>query len=1067
MRKAVAVTLLTMCIFAYNKLQAQKTHVFHGVVVDALDKQPKAGVSIFREGAKRPVGFTNSDGKFSISLPDSSEVAFTMIGYETVKLILIDSSEIPVTVQMVAKSNSSLKDVTVMGFKSVSRQLNTGSSIVISAKDIQDNPGASVESLLQGRVAGLNIQNSNGAPGAQSSILMRGLSNVSISGSGAGATLTPTSPLFVVDGVPIDMNSQYAYGAFTSGPGISPLATIPVEDIDQIVVLKDAAATALWGSRGAYGVIIITTKRGKSEVPIVSYFGQVTYNAIPKLRSVIGGNGERAIRIAELLGYDTSYNNALKLINQTPGLSDSLNPYYNNSTNWQAVFYKPQYSYQNDVNISGGSDKLNYKTDIGILNQPGIIKNTGLTRYSLDMNALYQPTNKFKLLVSINSAIATNKKGSGIGLLQQGVGTGGSASSLLPPPSAYSANSAALAGLFDDNNNKTTALQPSIDLQFEPVTGLRFDINANYNYSSATSYNLIPSNASSNGYAQFGQMNQHTYAIYNRNQVNYTKSFGTDSKENSIHSFNIYVFDEVTSTDMRTNQNTINGIAGNNLQGPNGYNWSQTAAGTLTSLNTSRTVSFGGDLSYNYRLRYVFDFQYLTEGTSTNGPSAGYQKNPTFSARWNMQNEKFLQNWTDKWLDLSSLRFSYGTNFSPTGSIFTTYGEFDPGSNYNGQQTIVSNYKYLPNTNYKAYSTTTLDIGYEGQFFKNRLSVMYDYYYSMKDNEYYAQPLASTTGFSTMITNDYSMVSWGHELTLTYMPFQQSRGDKWSWTISANAAYNKDLLTRLPGGVRQILVNVDMGSNIGTYPVLYRLGSNPITTLVYNTKGVYATNGAVPVDPLTGRPLRTGLTSGVYYQAGDPRLTDLNGDYVIDQNDLMALGNPQPKVTGGIQSFVQYKQWSAQLSVSFFLFKDVLNSALAQRLGSFSSPTNIGDKNAAIVPIGQYNYWSQPGDNATYPNPYDFLYASYVQPFRYNQSLFYEDGSYWKFNQITLAYTPERKWSQKFGVSSAKLYLTLSNLFMITKYTGISPETVNSFGIDDPGGYPNARQYTLGLQVQF
>lgn len=1054
-----------MCIFAYNRLQAQTMHTFRGVVVDAVDNQPKAQVAIFKKGVKRPIGFTNSDGKFNFSLPDSTEVSFTMVGYEPAKMMLIDTGETTIQVKLLGTSKSNLKDVTVMGFKSVSRQLNTGASIVISAKDIQDNPGASVESLLQGRVAGLNIQNNNGSPGAQSSILLRGLSNVNVVGSGAGATLTPTSPLFVVDGVPIDMNSQYSYGSFTSGPGISPLSTIPVEDIDQIVVLKDAAATALWGSRGAYGVIIITTKRGKSEVPIVSYYGQYTYSAVPKLRSVIGGNGERAMRIAEILGYDTSYSNALSLINNTPGLADSLNPYYNNSTNWQSVFYRPTSSYQHDVNISGGSEKLNYKTDIGTLKQTGIIKNTGLTRYSLNMNALYQPTNKFRLMVSINSAIASNQKGSGIGLLQQGVGTAGSASSLLPPPSAYSANAAALANLFDQNNNKTIVVQPSLDLQFEPVTGLRFDINGNYNYNSATSYSVTPSNVSSNGYGEYGQLNQHTYAIYNRNQLTYTKTFGEDKKGNAIHSFNVYVFDEVTTTDSRTNQNNIEGIAGNNLQGPNGYNWSLTTAGTLNSLNTARTVSYGGDLSYNYKLKYVFDLQYLTEGTSTNGPTAGYQKNPTFSARWNMQNEKFIQKWADKWLDQSALRFSYGTNFSPTGSIFTTYGEFDPGSNYNGEQTIISNYKYLPNVNYKSYTTTTLDIGYEGQFFNNKLSVMYDYYYSMKDNQPYTQALPSTSGFTSMATNAISLVSYGHELTLTYLPFQQSRGNKWSWTISANAAYNKDILTRLPNNARQIIVYVPM--SMGTYPVLYRLGSNPITTLVYNTKGVYSTNSSVQVDPLTGRPLQAGLGSGIYYQAGDPRFTDLNGDYVIDQNDLMPLGNPEPKITGGIQSFLQYKQWSAQFSVSFTLFRDVLNAALAEQLGSFSNPTNIGSSGSAIVPISQYSYWSKSGDNATYPNPYNFLYSSTIQPFRYNQSLFYEDGSYWKFNQITLAYTPDRSWSERFGVSSAKLYLTLSNVFMITKYTGPNPENVNAFGIDDPSGYPNAKQYTVGLQVQF
>src|SRR5690606_34829909 len=295
------------------------------------------------------------------------------------------------------------------GYQTKERALNTGSVVTISGKDIQGQPAGDVISLLQGRVAGLNIQNNTGAPGMRGTVTIRGISNINVSGTGNESFLTPTSPLYVIDGVPVDDNTEFSYGFQQAGPGVSPASQIPPEDIEEVSVLKDAAATSLYGSRGAYGVILITTKRGKSKIPVVRYNGSAFASMVPKLRSVIGGREERMMRINQIMQFDTSYYHAVDMVNNTPFLSDSLNAYYNNSTDWQSYFYKPTTNHTHNLNISGGDVRFNYKAALGFFDEKGIQENTGYSRYNLNMNMIYNPVDRFRLESQLNNSIQRQK----------------------------------------------------------------------------------------------------------------------------------------------------------------------------------------------------------------------------------------------------------------------------------------------------------------------------------------------------------------------------------------------------------------------------------------------------------------------------------------------------------------------------------------------------------------------------------------------------------------------------------------------------------------------------------
>src|SRR5699024_3534678 len=417
-----------------------KTITVEGTVTDQSTGDPAIGISILAGSPPKPIAITDVQGQYSVNVEAGTILTFRGLSYEEVhKKVKENTPNLKISI---SPSSQTLNQVVITGYTRKTRATTTGSVARISGKEIQDVPVANVMELIQGKVAGLNIQLNNGAPGAMGRIQVRGLSSTSVSSDGF---LTPTSPLFVVDGVPVDPNKGYQYGFNQAGPGISPLSLIPPEDVASVEVLKDAAATSIYGSRGAYGVIIITTKRGESSVPIVRYTGNAFFNIPPKLRNVIGGKRERRLRIWQIRHFDTTRNAALELINNTPFLSDSLNPYYNNSTNWQDIFYRPTYNMSHNISISGGDEEFNYKTNLNYYKENGIVENTGFQRYSISMNARYQPSTRFKMMTTLNLAYGKKNNGSGVGLLQKGVAAGANTSSLLPPPSMYSDNNAALS----------------------------------------------------------------------------------------------------------------------------------------------------------------------------------------------------------------------------------------------------------------------------------------------------------------------------------------------------------------------------------------------------------------------------------------------------------------------------------------------------------------------------------------------------------------------------------------------------------------------------------------------
>lgn len=1032
-------------------VSAQEKYIVKGRVVNGEDNKPLEKVFVtINQGGKTLAGnsITDDKGKFTVTVPKGASLVFTYLGFEPIVKNITGSTD-NLSVTMKVEVNQ-LKDVVVVNYQQKKREEVTGSAVTISGKDLQDVPVTNVLQLMQGRVAGLNIQNNNGAPGASGTITIRGISNIDVQGSGDQALLTPTSPLYVIDGIPVDDPSTFQYGFNQAGAGLNPLSLIPQQDIEEITILKDAQSTSLYGSAGAYGVILVTTKRGKSSVPRISYSTSFSVNNPPALRKVIVGRGERMSRINQIITQDTSAVHAYSLINQNAFLSDSLNVYYNNATDWQKIFYKTTYSQSHNISASGGKEELNYSVNGGYSDTKGIIKNTGFTRYALNMNVGYKPNSKFSMRSSIRSSLGERNKGSGNALAQSGVASASNTSSLLPAPSIYTASNAALGVASIKNENKSVGVSANIDMSYNFFPWLRLQSATGYSYSTSTEDTFTPL-ILNNGYGKVYAYNSTGETLYNRSSLSFSKTI----KEN--HNLNLYVNEEINTSKTKGNTITQTGLPNDQIYGPVGYS-QLNSTGSANSGIESRSASFAVAGSYNYMTKYIIDLSYRLSGGSTSGPDVPWTKSPSIGLRYNFYKEPFIEKLNI--FSNASMRGSWGKTIIPTGTVYNIYGRYSTdATKYNNQTSIALDLTDIPNSALIPSTNTQLNYGMDFGFSNNRYSLSFDTYYRQSDNILRRKLIATHDAFLGVNTNETSIVNYGYEVSFSAHLLPASYAV--SWTFSINGAINKDVLAALPDGKRQFFTGAS-----DAQPIVNRIGGNALSNYLYNNTGVYQSTLDVPVDPLTGLRYRTGgtLDPGRFFRAGDPIWTDVNGDYILDNNDRVIVGNSQPRFTGGFQTGVRYKGFAFSTSATIVLKRDIINSALAERFQTFANPLTQN----ALVPISSYNFYTPQNTNATYPNPYDFTRYTLYNPFRPDQTLFQEDGSYLKINSISLSYNFDNaNIVKKLGVSSMRFNFSVSNIYTFTKYSGVNPETVSSLGRDTSGGYPNSRDFSLGLDVQF
>lgn len=1046
MKNTIIYSILIIWMSLALHVTAQTT--LRGKVVDE-NGVGLANVTVLNAATNRSMVATDANGGFNIPLTGNTTLVFTLVGYAD-RRVTIQSGQTSVTVVMEPTDQQVEEVVVTRGYVQRPKETSTGASNVISGRDIQDIP-VPIESLLQGKAPGLNIQVNTGAPGFRGTTQIRGLSTLSITGEGDASSLMPTSPLYVIDGVPLDADRASEFGLEQQGPGISPLSMIPPEDIESIEILKDAQATSLYGSLAAYGVIIINTKRGTSEVPRITYVNNTFIKTPPKLRETLGGNLERRLKLQQI------YENALTQsdidrIQGTPHLSDSLNAYFNNSTDWQSLYFRTTLNQSHNLMVDGGNRELSYKANIGYYNEKGIIQNTGYDRYSSNLRMDYSPDLKLRFTGQVYAQLGKQNKGDGTGVLQNGVAAGGLSSTLLPPPSFYLASSEYMSAVSTRNDNNVRLIRPYIEGMYEIIPGLRVTSALSYEFVSSSEDTFTPS-AANNQFSKVYSLVRRETQLYSRNSLNYSKSF------NEAHNIFINLFNEIRNVTRQEShilqQRTPNDI----FQGPLGYDgYFSRGGGISTNFKDERALSFAVATSYDYKRRYIVDLSYRMDGSSANGFGNLYTQNPAVGFRWNAHHEEWAEN--VPWMNTASIRASWGVNVMPTSTLERIYGRYDIRGNYNQQTGLGINFHQIPNPDLKPTTSMQYNLGLNMDLFGNKLELIYDTYYKKVDNLLFEEYLNNTTGFTLLASNDAAIANYGHELMLNLRPLPP--GGDFTWIFSVNGALNRDVLLKLPQDYGGQFIKWD---NTNGQHVVFRVGTSTLSNYLLMNQGVYSRDSNVPIDPATG--LRYRAASGTFFEAGDPIWLDRNGDYVLDSEDFVRTGNSQPLITGGMQQTLTYKNVSLSVFATYTAKRTILNNALAERMSLMADPFGQGNDNKAVVPLNEYDIWLQPGDVTKYPYPYAYTRSEAIRPFRYDQTLWAESGSYFKVSNIILSYSFSRDFLRRYNLQRLRVYTSLDNVITFSPYSGPNPENVTSMGRDISNGYPVPRTYNLGLNLSF
>ncbi|WP_109697839.1 SusC/RagA family TonB-linked outer membrane protein [Chitinophaga deserti] len=1071
--KAMALCTVFL-LFAGSIALAQQKITIKGKVTDAQSHSGIPGVSILDATLKKAIAITDQNGNYSVSIESDRSLLFRFIGYED-KTVKANKAEINLTM---APAEKYLKESVIVGYTTRSKGSVTGAVSMIDKKDIQDVPVANLEQLLQGKVAGMNIQNISGAPGFGGSINIRGISQLNVTGSGDEAFLSSSNPLLVIDNVPIDYDGGIDQSMLQPGAATGPLALLPPEDIESIEVFKDAQAASLYGSRGANGVIVITTRRGNSAVPIINFNNSIFLNTPPKLRPVWGGNLERDFRTFTILNY-SEYDFLAKIQLATAQfITDSLNGFYNNSTDWQGLFYQKTINSNNNLQISGGNAKMNYKANLAYQMNQGIIKNTGFNKYTANMQLNLQPNDRLRISGQLFGALGQKQRGNGGGLTGNGAGNAFS-SSLLPGPSHFLEFPELRAYLENVDDNNTVNIRSYLSVEYEVLKGLRLTSATSYDYYTDTRDRFNQAFSNNNQTMIYGFVSRRG-ELNTRNGLVYNFTTNPENSEKA-HNLLVSVFTEANIKEREDHIRDMRNGPSDFYWGPRGYSprfypgnpWNNATGHNVNGTHESATfhaLSYAGVISYNFRTKYNLDLSYRADGNSNSGTQSRYSINPSIGVRYNFTKESIFQDLN--FIDYGSIRASYGINSRPASTRVNSLGYYSIYSDYNNNPAIGPDWGIMPNPYLQSEKAFQYNFGFDASVLKGKLSVTYDTYFKKSYNILQDQFLSDVSAYNRIQVNGGAIVNYGHEMVISARPFTSAKAGGFQWNVSVNGAIARSVITELPAGIQMSRYN-DGGPFY--IDLARKVGRNPMSNYIYQTEGIYQYNSEVPVDPIRGVRYKTGRGNGTtYFQAGDPQWRDVNGDYFLDdRDDNMISGNPEPLIVGGLSNTWSYKNFSLNIYASYLAKRTIMNTAMTARLMKLTQPANIeysGELGGSvnIYDLDKIDYWKNPGDKAKYPNIYYVWRNGQIQPFRADQTLWEEDGSYFKINQITLGYTfRDFAFMKKAKLRSLRAYATAFNVAIFSNYSGPNPENVSQLGRDNINGYPSARSYTAGFTAEF
>lgn len=971
--------------------------VVKGTVVDNEKGEPLPGVSVLLKGTQRGAT-TNPNGEFSLSVPNGDAVlVFSFVGYEPQEQVVGNRTQINIKLKVDTKA---LEEVVVVGYGVVKKSDLTGSVAQVKSKELNSFPTANVLQALSGRAAGVQVTQNTGAPGGGVSVRIRGTN--SIQGS--------NEPLYVVDGFP------------TTGSNPTILNNV---DIESIEILKDASATAIYGSRGANGVVLITTKRGKSGKTKVDFETSFTSQTLIRKLDLMNANE-----------YATFYNKQAANDNLAPYFTQAQLDGFGQGFDWQNLVFQKAPMKTTSLNISGGNDKTQFSVSGSFFGQDGIIKGSDYKRYSLRTNLTHKVSDKFSVNLSTTlSRLKTDRRDS------EGGSRGNSmiSAAISAPPTLMPYNDdgsyrvLAIAYPFvatdlinplnfineQTNRIKANRVLANAALIYNPIPEITVRIsggieNADDRTDNYTTRNYI----NSLGRASVSTTQQ--TSLLNENTISYNKTFG--------QGHNISAVAGVTYQDFVTTTLSASGTGFlSDIIETGGLGSAITPGIPESGYSKSVLLSYLGRVNYNLKDKYLITASIRRDGSSrySEGNKWGYF--PSGAVAWRVSSEEFMK--TIPFVSDLKLRASWGLTGSQAISPYATLNQLSSFRTVfdDALFTTFSPGTRLPG-NLKWETTEQKDIGVDVGILNNRVLLTADYYIKNTRDLLNTVVLPSSLGFTSTIQNIGEVQNKGFEFGIDSRLFTGA----FKWDVNANISFNRNKVVKLYGGGDILTGNVNV------------VVINDVTSILRE-----------------GQPIGQfwGYVEDGYTEKGAIKFKDLDGNGTITQTDKTYIGDPNPNFIYGFNSTMSYKNFDLSLFIQGVQGNDLFN---------VSSIVNTMDYGFGLNMPREvlYNHWTPSTPNAKYP------IISRNTTTRVSNR-FIEDGSYLRLRTIQLAYNlPLEKWGVKW-VRSAQVYGSGQNLLTFTNYSWWDPE-VNSRGGSnstiqgiDHNSYPTAKSVTAGLRVSF
>ncbi len=992
--------------------------VVKGTVKD-INNEPLPGVSVIIEGTT--IGtVTNLDGNYSIEVSEGSVLIFSFIGYERQSVLVQNSNTINIVLQ---EDRSSLDEVVVIGYGTVKKRDITGSISSLGDKDFNPGVVTSVDQLIAGRAAGVQITQSSAEPGGGVTIRIRGSNSINAN----------NEPLYVIDGLPLDNTIATPQSGIISNPTPrNPLNALSPNDIESIEVLKDASATAIYGSRGANGVILITTKKGKSGKMRVNYNG---YHGTQQVAN--------RVKMLNAQQYISLLNDLRAENNLPPEFSSEQIAQIGSGTDWQSEIFRNAPVQNHQLSFSGGDQNLKYFASMNYFDQEGVVINSGIKRYTGRMNLEYQGSDKLTFGMNLNSSyIQDNFAPFGIGI-NENAGVINSAIYQDPTMPIFDGQGNYFQSPIVNLENPLAFAKEVLDVaetnrafgniyaQYKITNDLSAKINFGSDRQNSRRDNYLPQTTRrgsfSGGTADARSVELGNYLI--EITANYLKNF----ENHQINALLGYSYQEFTGRSMRSSgQNfpsdafqTDNLSAGNQgtfLIGSNRFK--------------NQLLSYLGRINYSLFDKYLLTVSMRADGSSRFGENNKFGFFPSMAFGWRIIDETFMKDQNI----FSELKFrgSYGLTGNQEIGNYNSLILLGPRgqAQFDGSPQVGISTLQAENPDLKWEVTKQFNVGLDFGVLNGRIDASIDYFLKQTDDLLLFLPIPRTTGFSSSLQNVGGMRNDGFEFTLN----SKNLVGKFTWNSSLNLSFIRNQVLSIGDLPFIIQGGAGFAQNISIIQPGHPLNSY----FGFIVDGVFQLNDDIPNSPQPGS------------KPGEFRFRDVNGDGQINANDRTILGSPFPDLTYGLNNSFGYKNFEFSFFLQGVHGVEIFNFNRVESENPISFRRNRLEES-------YINRWTpeNPTNNNSNGQPVRVAYGGPVN------SRAVEDASFLRLRNIQLNYRVPLKRSKVF--SNANIYISGQNLLTFTNYSGMDPE-VSSFGISnvraDYNAYPLTRMYTIGLNLE-